>query len=627
MRGTKLQILTMASLVALLAPPSMAQEEGAFGGAFQIGFRSIDVNGNSDRYNQDINLEDGPRLFLLEVDYIPEDSMRKFADKVTIDLNNLGGDPFETLSLAVQKFGRYDLRYDRRKSDYFYQDIILPVDQAGDPALARAGDFHHFAFDRVQDSANFKVWVNQDAIFNFGFNRYTRRGESTTTLDISRDEFEFEKPVDESLNDYLASFQYSWDKVTLVLEERYRDFDNAVEIFLPGQSLGEDPNDATILDFYFLNQPYNFTSNDHIVRLVARPNNNLLVRAQADIQSLDLDLTADETGAGISFAGQPFEIDSSGDAKVKRDMDLFDLDLTYRFNNRWALTFAARQNSLDQQGNLAFDGEPSLGTWQTDTTSLELGGQVHLSPKVTLAAGVRQESREIESRWEIPGEDHFTNVETDQDGFFANVGWAPVKGCRVNLELEDSSFDDPFTLSAPTDRQRYKLRGQYKHDNGFSVLGAYIGNDLENSQSGWDSKSDQFNVRVGYDKNKLNASLGYSSIDVDRKIDQTVTTLPGFGGGVDLFFPIAYDADSKFFDGRIRYKPGDKLALGGDFRLYDNSGSWEVERQDYRGWVEVGVGRAYLVHFGYRVVDYDEIGFDFDDYDANIAEISFGYHW
>ena len=479
----------------------------------------------------------------------------------------------------------------------------------------------------MHDTANLKLWMGEDATLNFGLNRYTRRGESTTTLDISRDEFEFDRPIDESLNDYLASFQYSWEKVTLVLEERYRDFENAVDLFLPGQSLGEDPLDATILDFYFLDQPYDYTSIDHIVRLVARPHGDLVVRAQVDLQTLDLDLQADETGAGTAFNGQPLAIDSSGAGEVERDLELFDLDLTYRINPRWAVTFAARESSLDQNGDLVVDGEPSVGRWQTDSTSLEVGGQVHLSSSVSLAAGVRRETREIVSRWQIPGEEHRTSEETDQTGFFAHLGWVPIAGCRVSLELEDASFDDPFTLTAPTDRQRYKLRGRYRAKNGLSVVGSFAVHELENSDSGWDSSSDQISLRIGWDRDRLDASLGFSTVDVDRRVDQTVVTLPGFGGGVELFFPIAFDADSELVDGRIRYRASPRLAVGGDFRLYDNSGSFGIEREDLRGWVEVGVGGGYLVHLGYRAVDYDEKAFDFDDYDAGIAEVSFGYRW
>ncbi len=625
MRGTRTYALPLIGLL-LLAAPLRAQEDGAFEGGFQIGFRSVDVSGSQDKYDEDIDLDDGPRLFRLDIDYIPVEEMRGFADKITLDVNNFGGDPFESMSLSIEKYGRFDFNYDRRKSNYFYKDTILPIDLAGDPALARAGDFHQWDFDRVHDKADFKVWVGDNATFNFGMNRYTRRGQSTTTLDIARDEFEFDRPIGESLNDYAGSFSYSWDKVTLVLEERVRDFENSIHLFLPGRSLGEDPLDPTVLDFYFLDQPYDFTSNDHIVRLVARPNSKLLVRAQVDLQSMDLDLRVGEEGEGVNFDGQPLTIEGSGAGGVNRDMDLFDLDISYRVNSRWALTLGARQQTLDQEGDLTFNGGPSTGDFDIDTTSLDFGAQVHLSNTVTAAAGIRQETRDIDSRWEIPGEDHTTRVETDQTGFYANVGWVPVKDCRVHFELEDSSFDDPFTLTAPTDRQRYKVRGQYKMSNGFSVLGSYTMTDLENNDSGWDSSSEQLNVRLGYHHNKLQASLGFSTIDVEREIDQTAITV-GFGGGAELFFPINFAADSEFLDARLRYDASDRVAFGGDFRLYENSGSFGIERDDYRGWVEFAVAESYLVHLGYRTIDFDETGFDFDDYDADIAEISFGYRW
>jgi hypothetical protein len=619
---------TVSALLLLLVPAIGAAEDTAsFDGEFRIGYRSVDVGGTETKYKEDLNLEDGPRLFELRFDLVPSEGLRQYADRVQLDLTNFGGDPFESFRLAVQKYGRYDFRYQRTESIYFYEDIILPVALA-DPRLSSGGDFHHFNFERVRDTASLKLHFNPRATLNVGFNRYTKVGESTTTLDVQRDEFEFDRPIDESYYDFNVGFEYSWSKVTLILEERWREYDNLVEIFLPGQSLGENATNATILDFFFLDQPYSFDSQQHVVRLNANPTEKLLITASAIVQSLDLDVEAEESSAGIGFTGAPFTTDAEGSGEIDRDSDLFDVDVSYLVTDRVAIIGAVRQHSLDQEGSFVYEGELNFGTWDIETTGVDLGVEVTVSPQVVISGGLRYESRDVDFGIAAEGDDLETEQEsTDHDGFFVNVAWRPSKVFRLDGEFEDSSYDDPFTLTSPTDRQRYRVRAQAHMPSGFYFQGSVLAHRYENDTVDWQSDRDQYTLRLGYVKDALNLTFGYSVIEIDRSVDQIVTTAPGFGGGVMFDFPILYEADADFFDGRIRYKASERFTLGGDFRLYDNSGTFGISRDDFRGWVEIGFAEDYYLHLGYRTIDYDEDDFDFDDYDADIAEISIGYRW
>ena len=104
-------------------------------------------------------------------------------------------------------------------------------------------------------------------------------------------------------------------------------------------------------------------------------------------------------------------------------------------------------------------------------------------------------------------------------------------------------------------------------------------------------------------------------------------TAPGFGGDVPFDFPVFYESDSDFIDGRIRWIGNERVTLGGDFRLYDNSGSFALARDDYRLYADIGVCKTYVLHLGYRMIDYDEDASNFDDYDADIIEVGVGYTW
>ena len=630
--GLALTLLFAALLLAVgaLAAPSIALgDEGSLDGKIRLGYRFVDVGGAETKYREDLDLDEGARLFELRLDFEPSAGQRALADRIALDLDHFGGDPFESMHLSMRKFGRYDFRFRRTTSRYFYEDVFLPL-ELSTPSLSDAGDFHTFDFDRVRDSAELSWNLNARSKLSVGFERTTKRGDSTTTLDIQRDEFEMDRPVDESSDDLRLSFEHSWPRLTLVLEERILTYDNAVEIFLPGRSLGEDPNDATTLDFFFLDQPYEIDSNEHSVRINARPNDRWLVRAAALVQDLELSAEAEERSQGIDFAGRPFTTDDTGRGAVERDGELFDLDVSYLLNDRMALVGGFRSHSFDQDGAFDFAGDNHRGRWDVETTSGEIGFDAQVASDISLSLGILAESRDVEHAAGSDGtlEDGAEQPEsTDHTGYFARFGWRPSQNLRLDASLEDSSYDDPFTLSSPTDRQRWRLRVKAQRDNGLYFDGTLLAYRYENEDSGWDADRDHLSLRLGYRRSDLDVSLAYHRIDADRSVDQLVTTRPGFGGGQTFLFPVLYTAESDFLDARVRYRTNDRVTCGARALLYENAGSFGLERNDLRGFIEVDLVRGYLAQIAYRTVDYEEEAASFDDYDADILELSVGYRF
>ena len=598
-------------------------EPNAFTGTFRLGLRSVDVGGAERKYREDLNLDDGPRLFDLSFVYAPTGEEQRLVDRVDLEARNLGGDPFEHLRLGIRKFGAFTFTYDRRTSSYFYDDLILPVALA-DPNASNAGDFHTFDFDRVRDTAKLDLRLSERAKLSFGFDRFTKKGESTTTLDISRDEFELDRPIDESLNGYRGSFQYTWPKATLILEEYVRDYENAVEIFLPGFSLGENEGDATTLDFFFLDQPYDFTSFQHTARLLLRPNARMDIQITAQLEDLDLDVEAAERSQGTTFQGTPFSEEAAGAGGIDRDLEQLLVEGSYAITDRVAIVGGVSRRDLDQEGAFLFDDGLNQSAWTVATTGAELGVEWAVHREVTLALGVSQEERDVEVFAADGSFDFLADEEqrTERTGAFALASWRPARHGELSLEVEDDAFDDPFALSSPTDRRRYRLRGRYAWDSGWNLSGAYQLRRDENTNSDWTGDTESLNLRVGFQSSRLAVSAGFSNVSLDREIDQVVV-----GGFLERLFAIDYEADADFFDARVRYRAHDRLTLGADVRLYQNAGSFGLEREDVRGWVEVGVLERYVLSVAYRVVDYDEDDVDFDDYDADILELGIGYSW
>lgn len=621
MKRITLRIASMAALLALLPAWPLAAQEGSFTGGFSIGLRSVDIGGADRKFREDFNLDDGPRLFDFHFDLVPEGSQRKVADQVVFDASNLGGDPFETIHFSARKYGDYKLVYNRTVSDYFYQDLIIPVG-TGDLEKSQDGDFHHFDFQRVRDTASLDIDLTQRATLTFGLERYTKTGESTTTLDIQRDEFEFDKPIDESLNTYIGGLSYAWEKATLTLTERVRDYENVYEVFLPGFSEGGEEGGST-LDFFFLDQPYSFTSNEHTVQLALRPSSKLHVDLLGNLQSLDLDVDAEERSQGIGFSGAPFSEDVTGNGTINRDIDQYLVDLNYRVSDRVGIVAGARSQKLDQSGDFQFGGALNAGDWNIETTAFDAGIEFYVSSELTVAGGVVQETRKVDSDWSVAegGEEdgRSESMDTDNTGFYATASWRPMAGADVTVDLESNSFDDPFTLASPTDRERYRVRGKYRWDNGLNLSGGYTKNDYENSNSGWNADTEHLTLRLGWAGDRFDGSLGYSNVSAERSIDQLVNE--------STLFAVFYESDSDFLDGRFRFVATDRISFGADLRSYQNDGSFGVERDDYRGWIQIGFLDGYNVRAAYRMVDYNETGFNFDDYDADIVELSLGYDW
>ena len=598
-------------------------------GRFRVGYRGVSVGGEEGKYRQHYNLDDGPRLFEARFDYLATGSLSNVLDVVSFDLTNYGGDPFETMRFDVRKFGKYNFSYERLKSTYFYQDIIFPPGVI-DPSLDAEGDFTSFNLDRVRDHAAFDLTLTPRASLDLDFNRYTRRGDGTTQLDISRDIFELDRPVNEINNEFGIAFQYRWDKLALVVQEQLRDFENAAEIVLPGANEGVNETNETELFFFFLREPYELKSAQTTVRATITPNALWNIQLSGSFENMDFDGQARERSGGISFQGNPFETDISGGGEIERNTRWIDADASFLVNERLSVVGGLWSNNLDQSGEFAFGESVGLNSWDIATTGVEAGLQYALARHLTVTGGLRYESREVDYGQSEDEPPELRNRKTSHTGLFFAGNWNPQPAFDLNAQLETGSYNDPFTLVSPTSRVRLRLQGNYRLDSGAYVAATYVARRIENDDrppgqlsddASWNANRDHVNLRVGYRAQAIDLSAGYAFVRAKNEVDQTL-----FVGGPSLF-PILFESDANFFDGRFRWDFIPRWRLGGDLRFYDNDGSFALKRNDLRVYVETRVAEHYLLNLGYRYIDYQEKEFGFNDYDANLVEASIGYAW
>lgn len=597
-------------------PSAMAQDRVS--GHVSAGWRGVWQSGSDAKYDQHVDLDDGVRLFDFAFSYLPEAQDGPWLpDRVDLQASNLGGDPYDSMRLDVQKYGAYRFTYQRQSSDYFYDDSAL-----GSEFPDADGNFRRFDFERDTDRAKLELDLSDRARLFVGYDRYEKSGKSLTVLDVEREEFELNKPIDETFQSFEFGLSYAWDRVNLTWTERYRDFDDDSSISLSEFSLGSEPAEPTELDFFFLDLPYQYDGWEHQLAVNARPLDRLTLTANVIIGDLDADLKARERSQGVDFLGRPFARDISGTGGIDQDRDLYDVSVAYDVSEAISVFGRYRWHELKQSGDSQFE-QDAVSRWDIDTDIFEAGGEWRPRRNVTVSAGWTRENRDVDYRQANEDFDDAEDEETQLDGYFVRVSFAPIEGLDLYFSGELNDIDDPFTLASPTDSTRFRVQGRYRWEGGWGLSANYRYADYENDNTDWETDSHQADLRVTYTGSRLTLSAGYTYVDVSRSFVQLVR------GDILPFrvdrFDVDYEADSDFVDGAVTWKLNQRWTLGGSFRYYDNSGSYDVQRDDARIFAEVEVLDGYLLGLNYRYVDYEEDSFD--EFDADILELSVGRRW
>jgi hypothetical protein len=590
-------------------------KEKSFYGNFLFGYRMIDSSGSPVKYKEDINLDQGARLFNFSLHFIPTDTMKKYLDRLDISIYNYGGDPFEAMGINIQKIGRYKFKYDRKKSIYFYNDQYLNGNF----------DMHSFNFDRVMDTALFKISLHNKADLYFSFDRYTKEGKSITTLSLNRIEFELDKPIHEDYKDFTLGANVHLNRYTFTFEEKIQEYENSNSLFLPGYADGgETAQYPSSLNYFYIDQPYNLKSKSHFFKVTARPIDSLLINGAARLFDQDMELEYNEDADGVNYLNRFFNYHYSGTGTFDRDIQMYDADITLLLTNRLAFIGAARASDFEQKGTMTVDNNTQIIEWNYNTLGYEGGLQYQFTPGLSLTAGYRNETRELEDRYTSTYEQ-----ETKRTGFFGNFALNSSRKLSLNADYYLGNFDNPYTLISPTDFNRFKLKAKVFINN-LSFSGSLLASSSKSEifQDRWESSRRQLTFRAGYTTEKLKLFAGYSYLSLAHDADRKIEYPPGWSGPAG-FFPwlIDYEGNSNLLDGSLTFKLNLNWTIGSYANIYINSGFWEISRTMFKTYLEYLFDTGYVAQLGYRYINFEEKAAPANDYDVHILELSLGYRW
>ncbi|MBS3818386.1 hypothetical protein KGY73_02615 [bacterium] len=616
-------------ILSFITGPSFlkAQEEDwKIKGRFQLGYRYVEVKGNTHKYYEDLNLRQGPRLLDLDFNLHSSEKFKKYFDFFNVYASKLGGDPFENYGVTIKKYGHFNFRYGHRKSTYFYKDTLLPENKS-DFHLSTGGDFHTFNFRRFFDNFYFDVKPLNNVKFILSFNRQKKSGESTTTLDYSRDEFELKQPLHEIKNTYSAGVQINSQWMDLFMKGSYWDYENKSHLFLPGFSPGADAKNIshpTELLSYELRTPYQFS----MPMLTAKINTNPLPQLQTTwnlVYSLmDMELDYEEEAQGTNFQGFSTRYEYTGTSQLKRQSLLIDLDLSYRASENLYLLGNYRSQSLNQEGDLSID-ENSIHSWYDLSTSIfELGTQIIPFDNFQVSGGILFQSRE--SSYQIKEEQ---TRHTERTTFFINSSYHLSSIVNIKGKYEKGSFHQPYTLISPTDLDEFKLRMKFSPLKKMKLLLSFSHKDLTNQDSGGTLTS----LSYGFDLNyqclpNLSIDGGYSRQKFKTSVvNLVVYEAPAWAPllGSEKSWNSTYQSSTNMFRGSLNYQAFKNLSLKGWVYHYKNSGTWKLDWTTFQVYAGYTFPNGYLLSFSYRWTAYNEAMFDFDDYSSHIFTVGFGY--
>ena len=637
-------ILISALLAVLVFSQALAlqaqEKEKNFIGSFSFGYRAVDTSGATEKYREHINLDKGVRLFNFNLTYLATNDLKKLFDRIDMVVTNFGGDPFETFSVSLQKYGTYKFRYDRKKSDYFYSDLY----ENGSGGLY---DYHRLDFNRISDSAVFNLTLCKNVAVYLNYDRYTKSGDSVVAFDVNRLEAEADKPLSEKLSEIAVGVDLHVSRYGLIVEGRRQEYKNTNSFFVPGYSDGgPGATYPSALDYYRMDQPYDFTSNITSFRLNARPLDNLIFKGSARLSKQDTHLSYSEQASGIDYLDSRFVTDLSGTGKFKREIQLYDGDLTYLLCNKLAVIGGIRYNTFSQNGSLTVGGAAESVDFGYNTLGIEAGLQYQFSPKLTLTAGYRHEKRELTSPQSELAEPVFETVTyadtTVRNGLFGNAKW-DLKNIKLTFDYQHGAYDDPYTLISPTAYDRFRATAKYQI-KGFNVSATYLMSRTKNEIDGgvnfrvkytddnysdlWKSSNDQFNLRFGYGGAKVSASAGYSYIAFKSNSNRQVQYNPFWSGaGGTFLWAIKYEGKSTLLDASVAYTLNPNWKFGAYVNSYKNSGFWPIERTMFKGYIEYTFTGGFVSQLAYRWYNFKEKDGGYNDYKAGILEFSFGYRW
>jgi hypothetical protein len=219
--------------------------------SFETGYRYRTAGGDFDQYRSVVNYGDGIRLLGSNLTVNSKDGHGKYFDELVLSTQGLGGDPYESATLRIQKnrLYRYDLLW--RQNDYFNPGL----------RTGNAAGLHLLDTSYTNQDHDLTLLPQSNVQFFLGYSRGNQNGPAISTIQLfdSRGApFPLFENIRRLRNEYRIGNELHFFGVRLNWLHGWEDFkeDSA---FRSGPSPAGAPDNSALSSFQ-RNEPYHGTS-------------------------------------------------------------------------------------------------------------------------------------------------------------------------------------------------------------------------------------------------------------------------------------------------------------------------------------------------------------------------------
>jgi hypothetical protein len=492
-----------------------------FVNSIETGYRFHTVDGNPDTYRSTVNFGNGVRLLSSYLTINSKNGHGLLFDQIVITTQGLGGDPYSSAILRVQKNRLYDYNFSWRRNEYF------------NPGLVTDGG----AGQHLLDTAN--TLQNQDLTlfpqstfrFNFGFTHNDENGPGISTVQLFDPQgniFPFFANLKRVRNEYRIGNEIHWRGTTFTWTRGWENFKDDTTYNLNSPSLGDNPTSGTTLNSFARQEPYHGTSPYWNVGLIQ--NGRLVqVNGRFTYSSGSRGFFLNEFAAGVgNTLPENRQILSYGDAR--RPVATGNATLTFSPTERLSITNHTSVYNVRTEGDstyLQFDNAAQsadvlyfqylgIRTVATETDAL-----YRLLPSLDLHGGYNYSNRRIKSVEQFTvteGQSSQPYVQTNalNAGAFG-VDARPLKGLSLSFDGEIGQANLPFTPKSDGNYQAFTGRAAYRRKNlQLATSWSSNYNATSVSVSSYSSQSRNFSASGSWTpRSWLGADVSYSKLHID----------------------------------------------------------------------------------------------------------------
>ena len=437
--------------------------------SFETGYRFRTFGGSFDQYRSTVNYGNGIRLLSSFFSMNSKDGHGKYFDEILLTTQGLGNDPYQSVTLRIQKnkLYRYDMSW--RLNDYYNPGLVT----------GGAAGQHLLDTEYTTQDHEFTLFPQANLNFTLGYTHGNQNGPALSSVqlfDSTGNEFPLFENVRRVRNEYRVGENFKFFGVRFNVMEGWENFKEDTG-YLSGVNQGIVPGNPNTLTSFQRVEPYHGTSPYTRAGLFTE-RKYFAANSRFTYTAGRRNFVQDETAIGLGRfgVGMDRQIVTSGNAQ--RPAMTANLTLSFFPTSNLTITNQTTGNNIRIDGNSVFaqyDNASQTTAYQVfqffGIRTIANETTVNLQAKSWLGfyGGYEYSNREIRSidYSQVNGKVFSTpSSQSNQlnSGTFG-VRLRPIKPLTILLNGEIGRADHPLTPIADKNYQVFGARVQYKMKN------------------------------------------------------------------------------------------------------------------------------------------------------------------